>query len=248
VLPSPGPLAACRGEVGARRSRWSGLDGVAARGGRRADAADSWNLRSVGRPHGEAAGRATQWRRLDHQKLRPTRLLTAEGCGTAEIMRQANVARSVVWRWQERFMREAVDGLLRDKTRPSRIPPLAPELVERWWHSRLGRPGRAGGNPGPICCDSLVTYYNSRGREHAADRSGSRRYPDCALVAGVGRIGCKHIPTMARRPAPKCKRSGPNLRFILIRLYRQVGGVPQAKHDSDLVDCRTQASNLSLAN
>ena len=58
-------------------------------------------------------------------------LLTGEGCGTAEIMRQAGVAKTAVWRWQERFMQEGVDGLLRDKTRPSRIPPLAPEIAER---------------------------------------------------------------------------------------------------------------------
>ena len=58
-------------------------------------------------------------------------LLTSEGCGTAEIMREAGVAKTAVWRWQERFMQEGVDGLLRDKTRPSRIPPLAPEIAER---------------------------------------------------------------------------------------------------------------------
>src|SRR6195952_4651440 len=58
-------------------------------------------------------------------------LLTGEGCGTAEIMRAAGVAKTAVWRWQERFMQEGVDGLLRDKTRPSRIPPLAPEIAER---------------------------------------------------------------------------------------------------------------------
>ena len=51
-------------------------------------------------------------------------LLTAAGCGTNEIMRQAGVAKTAVWRWQERFMQAGVDGLLRDKTRPSRIPPL----------------------------------------------------------------------------------------------------------------------------
>ena len=39
--------------------------------------------------------------------------------GTADIMREAGVAKTVVWRWQERFMQEGVDGLLRDKTRPS---------------------------------------------------------------------------------------------------------------------------------
>src|SRR5689334_5957433 len=67
-------------------------------------------------------------------------LLTAEGCGTAEIMRRADVAKSVVWRWQERFMQEGVEGLLRDKTRPSRIPPLPPELVERVVALTLGPP------------------------------------------------------------------------------------------------------------
>lgn len=58
-------------------------------------------------------------------------LLTGEGCGTAEIMREAGVAKTAVWRWQERFMQEGVDGLLRDKTRPSRIPPLASEIAQR---------------------------------------------------------------------------------------------------------------------
>jgi transposase len=58
-------------------------------------------------------------------------LLTADGRGTAEIMRQAGVAKTAVWRWQERFMQAGVDGLLRDKTRPSRIPPLSLEVVER---------------------------------------------------------------------------------------------------------------------
>jgi transposase len=58
-------------------------------------------------------------------------LLTAEGLGTTEIMRQAGVAKTAVWRWQERFMRAGVDGLLRDKTRPSRIPPLGAEIVAR---------------------------------------------------------------------------------------------------------------------
>ena len=52
-------------------------------------------------------------------------LLTADGCGTAEIMRRTGTSKTAVWRWQERFMTDGVKGLLRDKTRPSRIPPLA---------------------------------------------------------------------------------------------------------------------------
>ncbi|MGA8601278.1 MAG: helix-turn-helix domain-containing protein, partial [Beijerinckiaceae bacterium] len=40
-------------------------------------------------------------------------LATADGCGTTEIIRRSGKAKPVVWRWQERFMREGVDGLLR---------------------------------------------------------------------------------------------------------------------------------------
>jgi transposase len=58
-------------------------------------------------------------------------LLTADGCGTAEIMRHAGVSKTAVWRWQERFMTDGVAGLLRDKTRPSRIPPLEADVAAR---------------------------------------------------------------------------------------------------------------------
>src|SRR5712671_1176292 len=58
-------------------------------------------------------------------------LLTADGLGTGEIMRQLGISKVTVWRWQERFMRAGVAGLLRDKTRPSRIPPLPASVHER---------------------------------------------------------------------------------------------------------------------
>ena len=58
-------------------------------------------------------------------------LMTADGHGTTAIMRQAGVAKTAVWRWQERFMQAGVDGLLRDKTRPARISPLSPDMVKQ---------------------------------------------------------------------------------------------------------------------
>jgi transposase len=58
-------------------------------------------------------------------------LLTAAGAGTNAIMEATGKAKTCVWRWQERFMTEGVDGLLRDKTRPSRIPALAQSTIER---------------------------------------------------------------------------------------------------------------------
>jgi transposase len=67
-------------------------------------------------------------------------LLTAAGCGTAEIMRRTGKAKTCIWRWQERYMQEGVDGLLRDKTRPSRKPPLPKETVTRVVELTLGPP------------------------------------------------------------------------------------------------------------
>src|SRR5437667_6444116 len=58
-------------------------------------------------------------------------LSTAAGLGTVEITRRTGKSKNCVWRWQERFMQEGIAGLLRDKTRPSRIPPLGPEVSER---------------------------------------------------------------------------------------------------------------------
>ena len=52
-------------------------------------------------------------------------LATADCCGTNEIMRRAKTSKPTVWRWQERYLDEGVAGLRRDKTRPSRVPPLS---------------------------------------------------------------------------------------------------------------------------
>ena len=67
-------------------------------------------------------------------------LLSADGLGTTEIMYRTGKAKTCVWRWQERFAEAGVDGLLRDKTRPSRIKPLAPEVAERVVALTLGDP------------------------------------------------------------------------------------------------------------
>jgi transposase len=58
-------------------------------------------------------------------------LATANGLGTVAIMRHTAKSKTVVWRWQERFAQEGVDGLLRDKTRPSRVKPFGSEVAER---------------------------------------------------------------------------------------------------------------------
>src|SRR3954462_833676 len=58
-------------------------------------------------------------------------LATADGHGTAEVMRRAGKSKPCVRRWRERFISEGVAGLLRDKPRPSRVAPLAQATIDR---------------------------------------------------------------------------------------------------------------------
>ena len=67
-------------------------------------------------------------------------LATAAGCGTAEIMRRAEVSKPCVWRWQERFMRAGMAGLVRDRTRKPGLQPLPPAVVDRVVALTLGDP------------------------------------------------------------------------------------------------------------
>jgi DDE superfamily endonuclease/Homeodomain-like domain len=113
-------------------------------------------------------------------------VLTADGNGTTAITRAIGKGKTVVWRWQERFMHEGVDGLTRDKTRPSRIPPLPVETVDRvialinqapphvathWTRRRWPRPW---GSARPRCAgcgrgtgSSRIGYARSRSRTTA---------------------------------------------------------------------------------
>ena len=100
-------------------------------------------------------------------------LLTAEGLGTVEIMRRTGKSKTCVWRWQERFMAGGVDGLLRDQTRPSRVPPLPAEVVERVIAPDPERPAR---------------------RRHPLDRGGNGRGRRHQRLSSVQRIWRSHGP------------------------------------------------------
>jgi len=67
-------------------------------------------------------------------------LMTADGHGTQAIMTGARVSKTSVWRWQERFMAEGVDGLLRDRTRPPGKAPVAAERVAEVVRLTLAQP------------------------------------------------------------------------------------------------------------
>jgi transposase len=67
-------------------------------------------------------------------------LLTADGLGTNAVMRETRKSKTCMWRWQERFAEDGVAGPLRDKTHPSRIPPLGVQVAERVIPLRLKDP------------------------------------------------------------------------------------------------------------
>jgi transposase len=77
---------------------------------------------------------------LKHVTRAQVILATANGCGTMEIARRSGLSEPGVWRWQERFMHEGVDGLLRDKTRPPGKPRLPDEAVQRVLDLTLSEP------------------------------------------------------------------------------------------------------------
>ena len=79
-------------------------------------------------------------RRRKHVERARIVLLSADGVGTLSIMRQVGCAKTTVWRWQERFMAEGVDGLLRDRSRPPGKAPLAGAVVARVVELSLGEP------------------------------------------------------------------------------------------------------------
>ncbi len=77
-------------------------------------------------------------------------LATAEGCGTAEVMRRAGVSKPCVWRWQRRFMEAGVDGLLRDKTRKPGKAPVPDPVVGAVDRAHARRRRRARRRIGPV--------------------------------------------------------------------------------------------------
>ena len=126
-------------------------------------------------------------------------LMTADGVGTNAIMRQTGKSKVTVWRWQERFMAQGIDGLLRDKTRPARIAALPVAVRERAVALTLSNPpgetthwtaGLAAQQLG-ISLSSVQRIWRAHGRDYQEfraevghDRSkGARRCHDAKSLA-----------------------------------------------------------------
>jgi hypothetical protein len=58
-------------------------------------------------------------------------LASADRHAAQRIARSIGVSRPTVWRWQQRFAENGVDGLLRDKTRKPGKTPIAADTAAR---------------------------------------------------------------------------------------------------------------------
>src|SRR6476469_5736958 len=70
-------------------------------------------------------------RNRPHKHVQRARIILCsdERLPVLHIAKRVGVSRPAVWRWQQRFAEEGVEGLLRDKTRPPGKPPVPPETV-----------------------------------------------------------------------------------------------------------------------
>jgi transposase len=70
-------------------------------------------------------------RPLKHVQRARIILHSDERLSVLEVARRAGVSRPAVWRWQQRYAEDGVEGLLRDKTRPPGKPPLPVRTVAK---------------------------------------------------------------------------------------------------------------------
>jgi len=70
-------------------------------------------------------------------------LLSAERLTAVAVAARSGASRPSVWRWQQRFAEEGVEGLLRDKTRKPGRAPLAPATIAKILALPCGKPPKA---------------------------------------------------------------------------------------------------------
>jgi hypothetical protein len=169
-------------------------------------------------------------------------LATAEGCGTSEIMRRSGKAKPVVWRWQERFMKEGVDGLLRDKTRKPGKPPLPAAIVRKVIDLVTGPPpgetthwtGRMLAKAAGISLRSVQRTSSTRCRFRSTPNGrGLPGHPGCYVFAASVLVGAVIISFVARNRAVS-EQTGEIVGVNRIAQEKRLGYVENLLHGAQI--------------
>ena len=116
-------------------------------------------------------------------------LLSGDGLGTSAIMAETGKSKTCVWRWQERFMQEGVDGLLRDRSRPPGKAPVAAGARRR---DRPPDAGAAAARGDPLDVARDGQGRRRRGLDGAGDLEGPRPQPaSLAALQALQRPGLR---------------------------------------------------------
>src|SRR6476646_1615541 len=179
-------------------------------------------------------------RNRPHKHVQRARIIICsdERLPVLQIAKRVGVSRPAVWRWQQRFAEEGVEGLLRDKTRPPGKPPVPPETVAQvlaitcseppgevtHWTARRRGAGRPRVAHDPADLAGPPRRAPSRAHLQALERSGVCR-------EGGGHCRALHEPTRARcRPVHRREEPDPSAQPYPTRPARPPG--PPRDHDA----------------
>jgi transposase len=142
-------------------------------------------------------------------------VLSAEGVGANAIMLETGKSKTCVWRWQERFAVEGFEGLLRDKTRPSRIPKLSSDIAERIVALTMEAPpgetthwtGAAMAEAAGVSVSSVQRIWRAHGLPpHRVASSSSPEIPNSSTSCATWSVSMSIRPR-TRSSCPSMKRA-----------------------------------------
>ena len=162
-------------------------------------------------PHAEDRKRllaivADRNRPLKHVQRAKIILHSAERLPVLEVARRAGVSRPAVWRWQQRYGEQGVDGLLHDKTRKPGRTPLSPRTVAKVLELTCSAP------PGE------ATHWTGRAMAKAFGIS-LRSVHDCGKLIAFSRIASalSSAPAIPNSPRKSRMSSASTCRRQLMR-------------------------------
>ena len=122
-------------------------------------------------------------------------LASADRQSARRVAQSIGVSRPTVWRWQQRFAKRGVEGLLRDKTCKPGKPPIAAETTARVValtctkppHEAIHWTGRAMAKATGISLGSVQRIWRAHKLQPHRRRTFNAQAPVAAAAKGTGR-------------------------------------------------------------